>query len=39
MEFGLRNNSWKTHELAMTTLELAKKLNLAQPTISHSAMR
>jgi putative transposase len=30
---------WGTRELGMTTVELAKKLNLAQPTISQSAMR
>jgi len=30
---------WGTRELKMTTVELAKKLNLAQPTISQSAMR
>lgn len=30
---------WGTRELGMTTIELAKKLNLAQPTISQSAMR
>ena len=29
---------WGTRELGMTTIELAKKLNLAQPTISQSAM-
>ena len=28
-----------TRELGMTTVELAKKLNLAQPTISQSVMR
>ena len=30
---------WGTQELGMTTVELAKKLNLAQPTVSQSAMR
>ena len=30
---------WGTLELGMTTVELAKKLNLTQPTISQSAMR
>ncbi len=30
---------WGTRELGMTTIELAQKLNLAQPTISQSAMR
>jgi len=30
---------WGTRELGMTTVDLAKKLNLAQPTISQSAMR
>jgi REP element-mobilizing transposase RayT len=30
---------WGTRELRMTTVELAKKLNLAQPTISQSSMR
>ena len=30
---------WGTRELKMTTVELAKKLNLAQPTISQSVMR
>jgi len=30
---------WGTRELGMTTVELAKKLNLAQPTISQSVMR
>jgi len=30
---------WGTRELGMTTVELAQKLNLAQPTISQSAMR
>lgn len=30
---------WGTRELGMTTVELAKKLNLAQPTISQAAMR
>ena len=30
---------WGTRELNMTTVELAKKLNLAQPTISQSVMR
>ena len=30
---------WGTRELGMTTIELAKKLNVAQPTISQSAMR
>jgi REP element-mobilizing transposase RayT len=30
---------WGTRKLGMTTVELAKKLNLAQPTISQSAMR
>jgi chromosomal replication initiation ATPase DnaA len=30
---------WGTRELRMTTVELAKKFNLAQPTISQSAMR
>ena len=30
---------WGTRELEMTTIELAKKLNVAQPTISQSAMR
>jgi putative transposase len=30
---------WGTRELEMTTVELAKKLNLAQPTISQSVMR
>jgi len=30
---------WGTRELGMTTVELAKKLNVAQPTISQSAMR
>jgi chromosomal replication initiation ATPase DnaA len=30
---------WATRELGMTTIELAKRLNLAQPTISQSALR
>jgi REP-associated tyrosine transposase len=30
---------WGTRELGMTTVELAKKLNLAQPTISQAVMR
>ena len=30
---------WGTRELGMTTVELAKKLDLAQPTVSQSAMR
>ena len=30
---------WGTQELGMATVELAKKLNLSQPTISQSAMR
>jgi REP element-mobilizing transposase RayT len=30
---------WGTRGLRMTTVELAKKLNLAQPTISQSSMR
>ncbi len=30
---------WGMRELGMTTVELAKKLNLAQPTISQSGMR
>ena len=30
---------WGTRELGMTTVELAKKLNLAQPTISQSVIR
>jgi REP-associated tyrosine transposase len=30
---------WGTRELGMTTVELAKKLNLAQPTISQATMR
>jgi len=30
---------WGTRELGMTTVELAKKLKLAQPTISQAAMR
>jgi len=30
---------WGTRELGMTTVGLAKKLNLAQPTISQAAMR
>ena len=30
---------WGTRELGMTTVELAEKLNIAQPTISQSAMR
>jgi putative transposase len=30
---------WRVRELGMTTVELAKKLNLSQPTISQSAMR
>ena len=30
---------WGTRELGMTTVELAIKLNLAQPTISQSAVR
>jgi putative transposase len=30
---------WGTRELGMKTVELAKKLNLAQPTISQSVMR
>ena len=30
---------WGTREFGTTTVELAKKLNLAQPTISQSAMR
>jgi REP element-mobilizing transposase RayT len=30
---------WGTRELGMTTVALAKKLNLAQPTISQSVMR
>ena len=30
---------WGTRELGMTTVELAKKLNLAQPTISQAEMR
>jgi REP element-mobilizing transposase RayT len=30
---------WGTRELGITTVALAKKLNLAQPTISQSAMR
>jgi REP element-mobilizing transposase RayT len=30
---------WGTRELGMTTVDLAKKLNLAQPTVSQSVMR
>ena len=30
---------WGTRELGMTTVDLAKKLNLAQPTVSQSATR
>ena len=30
---------WGTRELGITTVELAKKLNLSQPTISQAAMR
>jgi hypothetical protein len=30
---------WGTRELGMTTVKLAKKLNLAQPTISQATMR
>jgi REP element-mobilizing transposase RayT len=30
---------WGTRELGMTTVELAQKINLAQPTVSQSAMR
>ena len=30
---------WCTRELGMTTVELAKKLKLSQPTVSESAMR
>jgi REP element-mobilizing transposase RayT len=30
---------WATRELGMTTIELSKRLNLAQPTVSQSAKR
>ena len=30
---------WATRELGMTTVELAKRLHLAQPTVSQSAAR
>jgi len=30
---------WRHRELGMTTVELAKKLKLSQPTVSESAMR
>jgi hypothetical protein len=30
---------WATRELGMTTVDLAKKLNLAQPTVSQAAGR
>jgi len=30
---------WGTRDFGMTTIELAKKLNLAQPTVSQAAMR
>jgi chromosomal replication initiation ATPase DnaA len=30
---------WGTRELGMTTVELSRKLNLAQPTISQAAAR
>jgi hypothetical protein len=30
---------WGTRELGMTTVDLARKLNLAQPTVSQSVMR
>jgi hypothetical protein len=30
---------WATRELGMTTVDLAKKLNLAQPTVSQAARR
>jgi putative transposase len=30
---------WATRELGMTTVDLAKKLNLAQPTVSQAAKR
>ena len=30
---------WETRELSMTTVDLARKLNLAQPTVSQAVMR
>jgi hypothetical protein len=30
---------WGAHELGMTTVDLAKRLNLAQPTVSQAVMR
>jgi hypothetical protein len=30
---------WRTRELGMTTVELARRLNLAQPTVSQAVIR
>ncbi len=30
---------WATRELGMTTVELARRLNLAQPTVSQAVIR